>query len=92
MLPSVSEDRLSCAAAAISGFGAVFTDVDSKTSTTIEYFDPAGRSLGSFAVPASAGSGSLSFLGVSFTEGELIASVQITSGRQALGAVESQYS
>jgi hypothetical protein len=32
----------------VSGFGAVFTDVDSATSTTIQFFDQAEVSLGTF--------------------------------------------
>src|SRR5580765_2869633 len=37
----------------VSGFGSVFTDVDSATSTTMQFFDQAGASLGTFAVSAS---------------------------------------
>jgi hypothetical protein len=70
----------------VSGFGAVFTDVDSATSTTIQFFDVAGFSLGTFAVPASLpGSQSLSFLGVSFNGTERVGRVLITSGNTALG-------
>jgi hypothetical protein len=70
----------------VSGFASVFTDVDSATSTTIQYFDQAGASLGIFAVPASLpGSQSLSFLGVSFNDGEHVSRVRITSGNTPLG-------
>jgi len=70
----------------VSGFGSVFTDVDSATSTTIQYFDQAGVSLGTFAVPASLpGSQTLSFLGVFFNAGERVSRVRITSGDAALG-------
>src|SRR5215471_11432487 len=70
----------------VSGFGSVFTDVDSASSTTMEFFDQAGASLGSYAVPASLpGSQSLSFLGVSFTGGERVGRVRITSGNAPLG-------
>jgi hypothetical protein len=70
----------------VSGFGSVFTDVDSATSTTIQFFDQAGASLGTFAVPASLpGSQSLSFLGVSFNSGERVSRVRITSGNVPLG-------
>lgn len=72
--------------ASVSGFGSVFTDVDSATSTTIQFFDPSGASLGTFAVPASLpGTQSLSFLGVSFNAGERVSRVRITSGNTALG-------
>jgi len=70
----------------VSGFGAVFTDVDSQTSTTIQFFDQSDVSLGTFAVPALApGSQNLSFLGVSFNAGERVSHVRIRSGDAALG-------
>src|SRR5687768_1531889 len=73
--------------ALVSGFGAVFTDVDLTSSTKIEFFDSANASLGSYAVPVgTVGSESLSFLGVSFTEGPIISHALITSGNTALGA------
>jgi len=73
--------------ALVSGFGAVFTDVDLTSSTKIEFFDANNASLGLFAVPiGTVNSESLSFLGVSFTEGAIISHVQITSGNAALGA------
>ena len=72
--------------ASVIGFGSVFTDVDSATSTTIQFFDQAGASLGIVAVPASLpGSQSLSFLGVSFNGGERVGRVRITSGNAPLG-------
>jgi hypothetical protein len=72
--------------ASTNGFGVVFTDVDSATSTTLEFFDQTGHSLGNFAVPASlSGSQNLSFLGVSFNAGERVARVRVTSGNAALG-------
>lgn len=72
--------------ALVAGFGSVFTDVDLSSSTKIEYFDAANHSLGIFNVPAGAvASESLSFLGVSFTEGPIISHVRITSGNTALG-------
>ncbi len=68
------------------GFGVVFTDVDSATSTTLQFFDQTGNSLGTFAAPALLpGSQNLSFLGVSFNAGERVARVRITSGNVALG-------
>ena len=80
----------SASQAFVSGFGSVFTDVDSATSTTIEYFDQAGASLGTYAVPASLpGSQSLSFLGVSFNSGERVSRVRITSGNAPLGATDN---
>jgi Ca2+-binding RTX toxin-like protein len=70
--------------ATVSGFGAVFTDVDTASNTTLQFFDPAGNSLGTFAVPPLTGSQTLSFLGVSFNAGERVARVRITSGNAAL--------
>src|SRR6266446_7398482 len=54
-------------AAAVKGFGAVFTDVNSDHSTKIEYFDVNGNLLFSRDVlPAPNNRGGLSFLGVGF--------------------------
>lgn len=73
--------------ALVSGFGAIFTDVDLTHSTKIEFFDATNNSLGIFSVPVgTVESESLSFLGVSFTEGSITSHVQITSGNTALGA------
>jgi len=69
----------------VSGFGAIFTDVDLTTSTTIQYFALNNTSLGTFAVPSSP-SGGLSFLGIQFNAGERVGRVRITSGNAALGA------
>jgi hypothetical protein len=67
------------------GFGAAFTDVDSATSTTLQFFDQTG-SLGTFAVPPGVSANqNLSFLGVSFNAGERVTRVRIRSGNTALG-------
>jgi hypothetical protein len=69
--------------ATVTGFGAVFTDVNTPGSTTIEYFDVKGNLLFSRAVlPGPAGRGSLSFLGVSFDAGERVFAVRIRSGNR----------
>jgi hypothetical protein len=83
--------------ATISGFGAVFTDVDQqdgsrsrrkhgnhKASTLIEYYGTYGELLFSSVVPASPGDGSLSFFGIVFRDAR-IAHVRITSGNVAPG-------
>jgi hypothetical protein len=83
--------------AMVSGFGAVFTDVDQpdgsgpgkkrgnrKASTLIEYFGVAGDLLFSSFVPASAGDASQSFFGIVFDDAR-IARVRITSGNVAPG-------
>jgi hypothetical protein len=83
--------------ATVTGFGAVFTDVDlpdgnrpggkrgnRKASTLMEYFDADGELLFSSFVPASPGDGSLSFFGIVFRDAR-IARVRITSGNVAPG-------
>jgi hypothetical protein len=76
--------------ATTTGFGAVFTDVDLADTTSIEYFDPNGNSLGEFFVPAGPGDETLSFLGVIFDAGEQIGRVRITTGTGALGANDGE--
>ena len=49
--------------ATVSGFGAVFTDVDVAGATKIDFFDAAGDMLSSREVLATPGNESLSFLG-----------------------------
>jgi hypothetical protein len=71
--------------AAVSGFGAVFTDVDSATSTRLQFYTPDGVLLYERAVPAASGDATLSFLGVWFNAGELVGRVRIVSGSAALG-------
>lgn len=72
------------------GFGVVFTDVDFDGSTSLEFFDRNGASLGLFDVPGvfptpgPSSQGSFSFLGVSFTMGEQVTRVRIRSGAHAL--------
>jgi hypothetical protein len=73
-----------------SGFGVVFTDVDNSTSTTLQFFDQTGNTLGTFAVPPGvSASQNLSFLGVSFNAGERVARVRITSGNAPLGPFDA---
>jgi hypothetical protein len=69
--------------AAISGFGAVFTDVDVVNQTSLEFLTSGGLSLGTFSVPAA--DDGLSFLGVFFNAGEQVARVRITAGNAAVG-------
>ena len=82
--------------ATITGFGAVFTDVDqpdglaglkraTKGSTLIECFGVDGNLLFVGFVPSSPGDGNLSFFGVKFDEA-VIARVRITAGNVAPGA------
>lgn len=72
--------------ATVSGFGAVFSDVDLSDTTTIQLFGLDGGSLGTFSVaPGSVSNRSLSFLGLVADAGERIARVRITTGTTALG-------
>jgi hypothetical protein len=74
--------------ATVTGFGAVFTDVDKRgngnAGARIEYFDADSDLLFSSVVPALPGDGSLSFLGIVFDDAR-IARVRITSGNVAPG-------
>jgi hypothetical protein len=71
--------------ATVSGFGSVFTDVDLANTTSIQYFNANGVSLGTFFAPTA--NNGLSFLGVTgFSEG--IGRVRITNGNSALGPNE----
>jgi hypothetical protein len=83
--------------ATVSGFGAVFTDVDQPdgsgpgtkrgnrgASTLVEFFGANGQLLFSSFVPPSPGDGGLSFFGIKFNDAR-IASVRITAGNVAPG-------
>ena len=85
------------APAVVSGFGAVFTDVDQPdgsgpgkkhgnrgASTLMEFFGADGSLLFSSFVPASPGHGGFSFLAIKFNDAR-IASVRITAGNVAPG-------
>ena len=70
--------------ATFGAFGAIFLDVDSNKSTTMELFDQAGTSLsGPRAVVAK--EKGLSFLGIVLPSGQRCARVRITLGNAALG-------
>lgn len=79
--------------ATVTGFGAVFTDVDKRgngnAGARIEYFDASGDLLFSSIVPALPGDGSLSFFGIVFDDDAPIARVRITSGNVAPGLNDS---
>jgi hypothetical protein len=72
--------------ATVTGFGAVFSDVDSATNASLSFVNASGMSLGTFPVPAA--SNGLSFLGLLFP-GEAISQVQIISGNVPLGPSET---
>ena len=74
--------------ATVSGFGAVFTDVDTAGSSKLEFFDSAGAKIFEKDVLATAGDAGLSFLGVKFA-GEPVARVRVTAGDTPLLAAAS---
>jgi PEP-CTERM motif len=79
--------------ATVSAFGAVFSDVDLANTTSLQFFDVGGASLGTFFAPNVAGAGqTLSFLGVLFNAGERVGRVRIITGNAALSstALDSQ--
>ena len=70
--------------ATVNGFGAVFTDVDTANNTRMQFFDVNGVLITDQAVPAQAGSGSLSFFGATISN-RPIARVRIITGQFSLG-------
>jgi uncharacterized protein (TIGR03118 family) len=70
--------------ATVTSFGAIFTDVDTANNTRMQFFDVNGVLITDQAVPAQAGSGSLSFFGVTISN-RPIARVRIISGQFSLG-------
>jgi hypothetical protein len=69
--------------ASITGFGAVFADVDAADTTTITYYDESNKPLDTVAAPpADAG---LSFLGASYPGGTRVSRVRIRTGNTAPG-------
>jgi hypothetical protein len=72
--------------AVVTGFGAVFTDVDKhngspqgRHSTEIDYFDASGKLIYTGRVPSAPGDGGFSFFGIVFDE-PVVARVRITTG------------
>lgn len=76
----------SATAAGTPGFGAVFTDVDLASTTSLEFFGATGLSLGTYFAPAAGGG--LSFLGVRFDSGQQIGRVRVTTGNAAMGPAD----
>jgi hypothetical protein len=71
--------------ALVTGFGAVFSDVDLPGKSTLEFFDKSGQSLGVYAAPTRSDAAGLSFVGVKYSD-PIVAFVRITLGTGALGA------
>jgi hypothetical protein len=73
--------------ATVSGFGAIFTDVDLADSTSLQFFDIGDNLLFQDFVPAGTVSNlSFSFLGAIADAGEEIFRVRITSGNAAIAS------
>ena len=75
----------STTAALSRGFGVVFSDVDADDSTSLQFFDRQGVSLGTFFASGIAGNATFSFLGVDFGA-SVVGRVRITSGNQILAS------
>ena len=71
--------------AGVTGFGAVFSDVDLDNTSSIELFDKDGHSLGRFFAPRRSDANGLSFVGAKF-DAAIVARVKLTCGNGALGA------
>lgn len=72
--------------ATVTGFGAVFSDVDTAAGASLNFLNPSGASLGTFFVPPA--NNGLSFFGALFP-GEQISQVQIISGNVPFGPSEA---
>jgi hypothetical protein len=71
--------------ALVTGFGSVFADVGRERSTTIEFFDAAGRRLLRVKAPRRSDATGLSFAGAVFAS-QVVARVRITSGDTPIDA------
>jgi hypothetical protein len=71
--------------ATVTGFGAIFSDVDLPEATSIELFDVNGKSLAVVKVPARSDAAGLSFAAAKF-DSPIVARVRITLGTGSLGA------
>ena len=77
--------------AQVTGFGAVFSDVDVAGGTTIEFFDAGGTRLATVAAPVRSDAAGLSFVGAKFQQA-IVARVRITLGTGTLGATVNDIS
>ena len=72
----------------VTGFGAVFSDIDLAGSTSLTFFGANNLLLGTWDAPGITGNETLSFLGILFGD-PIVSRVRITSGNAALGGNES---
>jgi hypothetical protein len=68
----------------VKGFGAVFSDVDSATSTSLQFYDRNDTLIATIAVPATPGDATHSFAGATLPGDPQIARVRVISGGQVL--------
>jgi hypothetical protein len=71
--------------ATVTGFGAVFSDVDIPEGSSIELFDVNDKSLARVTAPVRSDAGGLSFAGAKF-DTPIVARVRLTLGTGSLGA------
>lgn len=71
--------------ALVTGFGAVFSDVDVADKTSIEFFDASGKRIANIVAPVRSDASGLSFVGAKFDQA-VVARVRITMGTGTLGA------
>lgn len=77
--------------ALVTGFGAVFSDVDIDGATTIEYFGANGARLATVAAPRRSDAAGSSFVGVKFADA-VVARVRIRLGTGILSATAADVS
>ncbi len=70
------------ATAGVRGFGLVFSDVDSPSSSSLEFFDEGNHSLGRFAAPVSTDGRRASYLAAYFPDNR-VTRVRVTAGTAA---------
>lgn len=78
--------------AGVSGFGVVFTDVETSGATTVEFFDESDNSITVLIAPVSGNAG-FSFAGLTLDPNDLITRVRINTGESSLlsnGSISSQ--
>jgi hypothetical protein len=77
--------------AGVTGFGVIFSDVDSEDAASLELFSSNGASLGRHVAPVRSDANGHSFIGVVF-EDPIVARVVIKSGQAPLAAGERDLS
>jgi hypothetical protein len=75
----------------VAGFGVVFSDVDRRRSTTVEFFDAHDVRIAVLVAPNHSGAQLLSFTGAVFAS-PIVARVRITSGDAALTTTSTDLS